>query len=205
VYPAHFALIQEWYVKKIDFANFTLPLVIDLLFFAGVAAIGIYIYKHAREVWKQYVFFVAWFVIGLSLHLQIVPLDVTVSERWFYFLILGYLGMLGVIVQRFVFTSKNKTLKAAIVGVTAVIICVLSIVTIVRGTQWNTALGLYKHDLQYSPDSPALNDLYAQTLMQDNDFDQAKYYLERSVALDYMLGDNVDNLAKWYEFHTGKV
>ncbi len=89
--PIHLAVGQEWLVTKIQFSNFYLPLLIDILFFIIILLLGIYIIKKNRTSEKTYLFFSLWFFVGLSMHLQIFPLDQTVSDHWFYFPIIGLL------------------------------------------------------------------------------------------------------------------
>jgi Flp pilus assembly protein TadD len=66
-------------------------------------------------------------------------------------------------------------------------------------SQWSTALGLYAHDLRYSKVSPQIDNLYGAQLMKAGRMDEAKFFLERSVALNPSIGNNLENLGVWHE------
>jgi len=75
--------------------------------------------------------------LGLALISQIFPLDMTVADRWFYFPIVGLLGMLGVLINRL---NKSNILLASLV------LILLSTRTIIRIGNYKNALTLYQHD-----------------------------------------------------------
>jgi hypothetical protein len=197
--PIHLSIAQWWLVKKIDFTNFLLPSVIDLCIFLAVLFIGMYLYRRRDQYYKLYILFSVWLLIGLGLHIQIVPLDVTVADRYFYFPVIGLLGVIGIIInivsKRFEF---NHIFKYTGIVLIVCIVSLLSILTIVRNSQWQTRAELYSHDLKYS-DSPILLTTYGGLLILNGQLDEAKYYLERSVYLDPQLGYNLNNLALWFE------
>ena len=49
-----------------------------------------------------------YFSQKLGLHMQLIPLDLTVADRWFYFTMVGVLGLIGVIIQEFGLTAIKK-------------------------------------------------------------------------------------------------
>jgi tetratricopeptide (TPR) repeat protein len=93
-------------------------------------------------------FFFVWFSVGLTLHLQIFPLDMTVADRWFYF---PFVGLLGMIALGILSLKRYKKLLTAgyIVGISMLIF--FSLRTVVRNTNWSNPITLYSHDI-------ALND-----------------------------------------------
>jgi len=197
--PIHLSIGQEWLVKKANFQDFYVPLLFDLLFFASIFFCGVVLHKKRKSVLKVYIFFTLWFCIGLGLSLQIFPLDLTVADRWFYFPIIGLLGMLGAFSSIFfdaLTASKARTNIAIALG--CVFLILLTSLTVARNTQWQSALKLYGHDLQYAEASPQLDSLYGQSLMQNGRIDEARFYLEKAVALD-PYGNNIVNLAEFYE------
>jgi len=115
IFPIHLAIWQLWIIKNITIQNFFIPLFICLLFIA----VWFFVFKKIQSISDpkihetnllQFYFFSFWFVIGMGPLLQIIPLDMTVADRWFYFPIVGLLGMTGVCFQIFPFMFKHKTL-----------------------------------------------------------------------------------------------
>ncbi|NMB56598.1 hypothetical protein GYA19_01505, partial [Candidatus Beckwithbacteria bacterium] len=101
VFPKDLAISQHWVILQPDFLNFYLPLIIILLFFFGLTLYLIHLIKQQDKNWKEFLFFYLWFLIGIIIHSQIIALDMTVAERWFYFPFVGLLGMLGLIIYKY--------------------------------------------------------------------------------------------------------
>lgn len=87
-WPQQIALTQDWVVKTPTFADFTLPLLV-----VSSILIGLVIWNLKLKS-PRLLFFSIWYVGGWLMHSQLVPLDGTVSDRWFYFTMIGALGIL---------------------------------------------------------------------------------------------------------------
>lgn len=196
--PIHLAIGQDWIVKETNFADFYFPLSIDILFILSVFCLGIFILKKQKKHFRKFIFFISWFFLGIIINLQIIPLDVTVADRWFYFPIIGLLGLIGLLVIIFEKKITNQYIKKTIISVVCCILIVLSILTIIRNSEWQSRFSLLSHDVKYAQ-SPLLNSYYGGMLIINNQLDQAKPYLDESVDIDPRLGHNLNNLAIYYE------
>lgn len=198
--PINFSISQEWLVKRIEFKNFYLPLIFDVLLFGIIMLGGLYLFLKKRGLSKIYFFFSVWFFLGLLIHLQILPLSETVSIRWFYFPIIGLLGILGIYANLVFSYVKHKNIIKMLSFIASIfIIIILICLTIIRNSQWQSNVALYIHDLKYAEVSPQLNNLYGTTLMNDHKFEEARQYFEKSYTQNPYFGTNLDKLAQLYE------
>lgn len=195
-YPAALGIDQQWAVTSFDFNHFYFPLLIDLLFILFITFLGIYIYKHRRKSFDIFLFFLLWFLFGLSMLLQIFPLDMTVSDRWFYFPIVGLLGIIGVGIQ----SVKNLQVKHGKICfvVFIVIVILLSVRTIVRSANWTDSLTLYNHDISVDDNYDLENNLGGQ-LGLERHFSAALPHLKKSVEF-YPFDTNLYNFGSDYEY-----
>ena len=177
-YPQNLAIEQLWFVSNLHLANFHLPLLIDALFIFGLGLLGIYLYKNDRKKIDAYLFFLAWFIFGIALSLQIIPLEMTVATRWFYFPIVGMLGLVGLTIQSLKITNKNFVKAGYLFAV--LVIMLFSIRTVVRNTNWRDALTLYSHDIQTEDNFVLENDLGSE-LSRNGLYDQAFTLYKKSV------------------------
>ncbi|MGH7202906.1 MAG: tetratricopeptide repeat protein, partial [Candidatus Levyibacteriota bacterium] len=194
-YPAKLSIDQLWTVKAIDFQHFYYPLSIDLLFFFCISLLGVYLYKTHRHLLKLFFFFLVWFLVGLSMLLQLYPLDMTVAERWFYFPIVGLLGLLGIAIQSTKATSIHIKKTSYIIGV-----CVLlafSIRTMIRNVNWVDAITLYSHDATISDNFDIENNLGAQ-LAFAHEYKAALLHIKMAVE-EYPHDTNLYDLGYVYE------
>ncbi len=196
VFPAKLAIAQNWTVTTPDFQHFFLPMLLDIIFFFGSGLFGFYVYKQNREQGKLFIFFFFWFVIGLGQLLQIVPLDMTVADRWFYFPMAGLLGMLGVGITALHLNSSRLTYPVAITAI--LLIGILSIRTIVRNANWYDPVTLYTHDIQVQEDyylEGALGEYFKRIGKVDQAMPHYKKALELNPGLkkDYFFSYWVEN------------
>jgi hypothetical protein len=195
LFPIHLAISQKWTVTQFSLRDFFIPVLIDLVF---VVILGIslwWLYKYHREKVKIFIFFGIWFGIGLGAHLQILPLDMTVADRWFYFPLVGLLGMLGVVVSCFNF---SKTVRFAALTAVFGLLTVYSIRSIARVRDWRDQLTLYSHDIVYSTNSNDLENNYGVELVKLFQLDEAKKHFLRSIEIEPNSDHNHYNLALLY-------
>ena len=191
-YPKTLIAQQDWIVQSINFTDFYLPLLMDALFIAGVTTLGILTYKKSKKIFPVFVFFCLWFAMGIILHIQILPLDFTVSDRWFYFPIIGFLGLVGVAIQILKITPK------VLIAVSLIIIIILSMRTIDRNKNWKDGFTLYSHDLAFAKDNVYLNGLLGNEYMNMGKYDDALVYFYKVAKLTPLQERNWINIGASY-------
>ncbi len=181
VFPLQLGVWQKWTIHKITFVNFYFPLFITLIFFCLLFYAAFYLYKHDRKQIRLYIFFTMWFLSGLGLLLQIIPFDMTVSERWMYFPIVGLLGIIGIVIHTL--QLKGSMVKSASILAALIILGMFSLRTIVRNTNWSDEITLFSHDVQVDDDN--LKELMlAQDLIGKGMKEQAFPHFEKSIELN---------------------
>lgn len=194
-FPMKLAIDQQWVISTTTFQNFYFPLLMDILFFFGIGLLGLYIYRVSKSNLKNYLFFLGWFIAGISLYLQLFPLDGTVADRWFYFPLVGLLGIIAVSLQSIKTTSQF--LQKAGHTFIVILLMLLALRTIVRNANWSDPITLYTHDAQISDNFDIENNLgieYANI----KDYDKAIEHSKKSVAM-FPYEANLYNLANTYE------
>ena len=187
-WPQVLAIDQIWTISQLNWSTFYLPLLFDVIFYGGLLALLVYFCKRHRSVVKPYLLFLFWFISGLGLLLQIFPLDMTVADRWFYFPIVGLLGVVGIVIERF----KVKNLFLAFF-----ILAALSVRTMIRNADWYSTLTLYGHDVSYYPNYDIENYLGAD-LVSAGRPKEALVHFKKSVAL-LPHDTNIFNIGSVYE------
>ncbi len=195
-FPRDLAVGQQWIIKSINFQDFYLPLILDATFFIIIILFGRKLYKD-RKYFKAFLFFLTWLVLGLGIHLQLVPLDATVADRWFYFPLIGLLGIAGVVTE----SLENFKLRN-IYLVSIVIIIAFSLRTIVRNTNWTNGLILASHDIQVTKDSFVLENNLGYELINAGLYDEAEIHIKKSTELAPYWWLNWNNLGVVYR-HKG--
>lgn len=180
-YPIDLSESYMWVYTKIDFTHFILPLFFDIAFF--VITIIPFSILHKRKLYNQfrlYMFFWIWFILGMLAHIQIIPLDGTVSDNWFYFSMFGLLGMLGMVLSIFVKRVRDKKI---LIALAIVVILLFSWRTFLRSFDFRNNYTLASHDIKVSSDSYALALDISYAYFQNGDYERSKQYAERSIAL----------------------
>lgn len=171
-WPSNLAINQHWVVKAIGYWNLILPLGIVFLFLK----------KN-----KNSLFFASIFILGILPHIQIFPLDVTVSGRWFYVASVGLLGAFGVLLKK----GWEKVLIVPIV--------ILSVITFVRTFDFRNGLTLYSHDISYDKNNFNLENNLGVELFRIGKIDEAGEHWQRSVELAPTWWTNYNNLGVYYQ------
>jgi len=188
-FPLHLSIIQLWVITQVTLQNFYVPFFLDILFFCITCFGGVYLYRRQFHYFKLYAFFFLWFYFGIGMLLQIFPLDETVSDHWFYFPIVGLLGMFGIWIYAFLQTYKihnessfviNKKVKVLSTICGVILLVLLSTRTIIRNTNYHDQLTLTSHDAQIQ-DNMELESDVGINLMALKKYHEAYPHLQRSV------------------------
>lgn len=178
-YPVHLAISQHWIIKSVNDPGFAESLLILLLFILTIFLYGIYVYRFQKRHIKLFLFFLAWFVIGMIPNLQFFPLTMTVADRWFYVPMAGLLGLISIPVYHL---TGIKTAKKVLYIFLILLICLLSIRTVMRNFDWRDGLTLYTKDLQVN-ESHELHANLGVELSRINRLDEAIVHLQKANQL----------------------
>lgn len=167
IFPWKLSTTHYWVYSKFSVDHFLIPLIVD------AAVIGLFVYlgfrvrsKLSKKQFKPYLFFSVWTVLGILPYLQIVPLDMTVSETWFYFSIAGLLGMIGTALP----TLKVRFKPQLLLIPAMLLIGVFGIRTAVRGIDYRSQIVLAQHDIKESS-----GDYTAMMSVSQYDIDHGNY------------------------------
>ncbi|MBI4080148.1 MAG: tetratricopeptide repeat protein [Candidatus Levybacteria bacterium] len=200
--PFHLTIEQRWIIKTTTGNNFYLPLLIDTLFFLFFIVIGRFVWKKDRKAFRIFVLFSFWFIAGIFMLLQVFPLDMTVADRWFYFPMVGLLGMIGISMQAIMGKISRKNMYIGY-GIAISIILLLSLRTIVRNANWVNAITLYSHDSKIYDNDEIENNLGNEYYAEHN-YREALRHFKKSVEL-YPNATNLSNLGSIYEIFNDKA
>jgi hypothetical protein len=179
VFPWSLSTVYFWTQTKFSIAHVLVPLVIDALAIAFVVDqaqdIG---KKSGREEFKTFVFFAIWTAIGLVPYLQIIPLDGTVNEAWFYFSMAGIIGMVGTCLTAYHVQTKY------ILAMSIILICLLGVRTSLRAFDYRSTYTLAFSNVKASPDD--FHDIANIAVYYSNKYDYPKaiQYLHRSINIE---------------------
>ena len=190
IFPKDLAMFQYWIAPKTA-KGYYIPLLIDLLFFLFIFSIPfiLYIYRkkltsYTSKMWftnhsqraKIYAFFLIWFLTGLVAHLNILPLDATVAERWFYFSFLGLLGIIGVLISLF---NNKKWIYTILI----IFIIACGVRSHARAEDWSSPYRLYSKDILISKNSASLENNYGAVLFDKGNIKEAELHFRNAINL----------------------
>jgi hypothetical protein len=179
-FPWKLASTYYWVYPKFTLTQTVLPLVVDLIAAGLIVYAGLLIRrKHPKTDFRVFSFFAAWTVLGVILYLQIVPLDMTVCETWFYFSVAGLLGMIGVALR----SVKLRVAPAWLLVPVVVLLCILGIRSAFRGTDYRSQFILAQHDVAASPGDYSAMISISQHLIDQGNFKEAAAYAQRSIDI----------------------
>src|SRR3989339_54461 len=186
-WPFSLAISQHWVVKQISWSEFFLPLLIDGLFFLGLAA---FCFKQkSRPLW----FFGFLLLIGLGIHSQLVPLDMTVSERWLYFPLFTWLAMVMILLDR-------KNIKSEFgLAVILIVITIFSVRSFWRTLDWRDGLTLYLQDEPRAAGNFDFENNLGVYLYRAGQYDRAQQHYLKSTIIAPHWWTNWNNLGVTYQ------
>lgn len=195
LFPVNLAIDQQWVVTKVTFSDFYFPLIVELFFVILIILFVVRLWRVVDKTLLAFCFFLLWFLAGLLMHIQIVPLTMTVADRWFYIPIVGLLGLLGFGLQSLKFFDRKLLTVGYALGVGVLV--ALSIRTIIRNADWRNRITLYSHDVKISDNSGLQSNLGLEYFnLQEND--KALIHFKRSVELSPS-GPGLSNLGAIYD------
>jgi hypothetical protein len=197
IFPKDLAVAQMWLVKNMDIKNFYIPLVTDILFIISLIIAYIHLVKKRTKEIRSFAFFLIWFLLSWIFSWQIIPLDMTVADRWFYLPMIGLLGIIGTVLSSIKFL-KSKYQHVLII-IVVVYIVFLSIRTTIRNTNWNDGITLFTHDEVISSQSFDLEEQLGYLYILQQDYDKAKLHLDKAIQLAPTFSDIWNNLGVYYE------
>jgi protein O-mannosyl-transferase len=180
IFPQDLSVYNTWVIHRIGFDNFVLPLLVDGICFFVIFLLLKYIFRKNTSDKKIVSFFVIWLVLGILVHSQIILLDATVANRFFYFPMVGLLAIIGLFIQSIAINPKTK-MTLVLLGVLALII--FSVRTIARNNDWKSQSSLLAIDERTSSNEYLLELLYGNELIKNNQPDIAKAHIQKALAI----------------------
>jgi hypothetical protein len=179
IFPWKLSTGYYWVHSTFSIRYVLLPLIVELIVVVGIIYGSMLVQKKLpRAQLFTYKFFAIWTAIGLLTTLQIVPLDMTVSDSWFYFPMAGVLGMIGVVCT----TAKLHMSKNLLV-VAIILIGIFGIRTALRGYDYGSNFILYQQDIAATKEDYIAYENVGNTLFLNNDLILARTYEDRSISI----------------------
>jgi len=203
LFPWKLATGYYWTNPTFSVRHVLVPALIDTGIVGLFVYAGILVRKRSKTNITPYLFFLAWLIVGIGPYLQIIPLDLTACDTWFYVSMAGLLGLFGVVLQTF----KVHRHSAWLIIAAAVVVPLLGIRSAIRGTDYRSQYNLAVRDVRVMPgDYAAMNNI-AQGLIDMGKYKQAVTYAKQSASI-YPTVSNYDNLGVALQQsgdHTGAV
>jgi hypothetical protein len=180
VSPWNLATQYHWVYTTFSVQYVVVPFLIDVVVIGAFIFGGRYIKKKVSvNRYHTFLFFAFWTIIGLSAYLQIIPLDMTVCEDWFYFSIVGVLGMIGIAIP--VFKPRVKPITFLIIAVA--FISVFGVRTALRGTDYSTTYKLGLKDVSVSKQDFMAYTGLSQAYFSSGNYGLANTYAQKSIQI----------------------
>lgn len=190
-YPTSLTFNQQWILTRISPLIVILHTLMDGIILGIICISNYLLFKKKSPYYKTFLFFSVWFMVGLLPHLQLLPLDATVADRWFYFSSVGLLGIIGIGIEIFLKYHVDKT---RIVFCILLLICLLlGLRTIIRNIEWTDAFSLYSHDATLSKSALLENNL-GDEYFKMNDFKNAEKHFKNALLINPGLWIAINNI-----------
>ena len=196
IFPYPLLISQQWSNFEAN-TQFFISFFISLLIISGISIFILWTYHKRKYLLSPLLFFSLWFFIGIGFHLQLIPFDFTVADRWFYFPMVGILGMIGVAIETIKYPSiRTKNIG---IGVIVSVIFLFSFRTIFRNTNWQSGISLYSSNLQFVKDDVIENAL-AVELMRVQNYTEAQVHFKNLLLRNPNEPALYINIAETYEY-----
>jgi hypothetical protein len=164
---------------------------IDARFWAALAALLMITSLCAIYTWRLksrlFGFFGLWFLMALAPVLNLLPLEMTIAERWMYVPLVGITTMTSMVLVPVVDSLRGQIRWIALIAIAASI-SLLSVRTIRRNQDWKDGMSLYAHDIAIAPrvspgGSYELENYYGMALFGVDRIDEAAQHFRRSIQI----------------------
>jgi len=182
IFPWKLASAYYWTNPTFSLRHVLIPLLIDIAVLAIFVYFAFIIYRQdaKKTQFYTYIFFFGWLSLGMLTTLQIIPLDMTTCDSWFYFPMAGLLGMLGIILTNYKHHFRARWL--ILLAITWIVI--LSVTTIFRGFEWRSVISLAENNIAVSEsDDYVAYDNTAINYYNQKDYTHAEIYAKKSIAI----------------------
>jgi len=186
-FPLNLAISQHWVVKQTSWSEFYLPFIVNAAFFLGLLILLWQLNK--RLLW----FFGFLLIIGLGMHSQLVPLDMTISERWLYFPLFAVLGLI------FSFINGDEKNGNLVLIISLALITIFSVRSFYRVLDWKDGLTLHIKDEPLAKDNFDFENNLGVYLFRQGKYKKTHEHYLRSTKIAPYWWINWNNLGVTYQ------
>lgn len=178
LFPRDLATCYYWTYKTFTIEGFLIPLIISIFTVGVFIFCGRLVYKkRKKKIFNSYVFFAAWAALGMAPYMQIIALDMTACETWFYCAMTGFLGMIAISISTIFPRAKPRYILIICIP----ILVALGVRTGIRGLDFKSQLTLSTRDIQVTDGNYlAMNNL-AKYYLDVGQADKAEWYAQKSI------------------------
>ncbi len=114
-----------------------LPTIELLIFVLSCWALWIVLKSYSRKASSIFLFFLFWIALGITLHTQIIPLEVLFADRWLYITEIGLLGAIGTIFTT-IPLKRNRwfVIGTVLVGILLFLYCLETFILNIKWHDW---------------------------------------------------------------------
>jgi tetratricopeptide (TPR) repeat protein len=186
VLPLNLAMHYYFVTRSLTASGFWFPLLFVLVVVCSVLFAGRHLLLHRpKRYFILFLFFALWLAAGLAMHLQFLPLDETVSDTWAYFPIVGFLGMIGVLVEAY----PVKVSRRASFIIASIVIAALGLRSAIRGLDYRSEETLATRSVAVSDDDYLSENVLAIDLSNQKQYALAKPHVLRAISIYKIPGE----------------
>lgn len=145
---------------------------------------------------RLYTFFLVWMFFGFGIVMNIIPLDMTLEERWLYLPFIGVLCALFCIAQYL--SGRWKSLPYVFIVLLFLLLPWCMVRSFERSKDFRDNLTLYAHDVAINPHSYELLNNYGVALLAANQNTKAKNAFTQSLSYSPQYWPAYSNLGLAY-------